>query len=312
MSITTTLLLRAGGGLRGQFVIETANPFATWPEFAGHAIPNRFFLAEIDTLWKVDPDAAQRVLAAALALGVTHVMTGPVWANGYAGHYPATDWLDDVAGFARFYRWLRAQVDVSLVLAPDNGPYYDTQARVFDWRQMDRLAAFYRQLRTQEGIVLERVVSQWEKWQRRDEARTLFRWMRDLWPEARRYWHNPPGHLSPGAGDEEERQTWQSALDAGIHGLYLQADPYSGGDGRSPKEQMVYDLTDMVRRARGANSPWGPPLLTTQGTPMEIVFAEGTAHPMYWHGATQALAAEWGEAALAVDGVASTLDGIPA
>lgn len=306
------------GGLRGQFVIETANPFASMPEFAGKAIPNRFFMAEIDTLWERDQDAAQRIVDGFLELGGRHVMCGPVWANGYSGHYPATNWLSKVADFATFYRWLSAQVRVSLVVAPDNGPFYNDGDRTFDWGQMSKLTAFYQRLTAVEGIQPERVVSQWEQWQRRADARRLFEWITFLFTNARRYWHNPPGHLSPGAGDEEERDTWQSALDAGMHGLYLQANPYEGGDGRTAKQQMVYDLTDVRCRSLGISPPWGgpppwgsKPLLTREGQPMDVIFAEGTAHPMYWHQATQALAAEWGAAALTVEGVVDTLDGIP-
>jgi hypothetical protein len=235
-------------------------------------------------------------------------MFGPPWANGYGGHFPATDWLTRVAKFAECYRWLSSQVAVSLVVGPDNGPFYDDGSRTFDWGQMSRLTSFYDRLTRVEGVQPDRVVSQWEQWQRRSEARRLFDWVRDCFPNARRYWHNPPGHLSPGSGDEEERGTWDSALAAGIHGLYLQADPYQG-DGRTPKEQMVYDLGDMKRRATGDHSPWGKPLLTVEGKPMDVIFAEGTAHPMYWHNAPQTLAAEWGAAALTV--VGDTLDGIP-
>ncbi|MEO8484169.1 MAG: hypothetical protein ABI634_18300 [Acidobacteriota bacterium] len=265
-------------------------------------------MAEIDTLWQRDQAEAQRVMDRFLAIGGRHVMCGPVWANGYGGHFPATDWLSQPYEFAKFWSWLTNQVDATLVVAPDNAPFYDDNARTFDWGQMSKLTMFYAKVRGL-GVIPTRVVSQWEQWQRRDVARRLFEWVTACFPDARRYWHNPPGHLSPGAGDEEERDTWQSALDAGMHGLYLQADPYAGGDGRSPKAQMVYDLADMQRRARGDHSPWGGPLLTREGQPMDVIFAEGTAHPMYWHGATQALAAEWADAALTV--VTDTIDGIP-
>lgn len=294
-------------------MIETANPFASLG-FAG-AIPDRFFLAEIDVLWERSQVEAKRIVREYRALGANHVMTGPVYAHGYHGHYPDTDWLNEPDAFAACLRWLASEgLAVTLVVAPDCAPYYDDRARTFDWAAMARLADFYRRLRSA-GIVLTRVCSQWEQWQRRDEAARLFEWMRELFPEAQRYWHSPPGHLSPGAGDEEERGTWESACAHGIHGLLLQADPPSSPDpnkdGRAPIDQMRYDLADMVRRARGINSPWGDPILTERGVPFEIVYAEGCAYSMYWSHTPQSTARAWGQAALQVDGITDTLDGLP-
>lgn len=319
----TELLLWSGaptpptGALRGQFVIETPNPFIHmgYPE----ARPNRFFLAEIDVLWERDRDAAQRIMDAALALGVNHVMTGPVRADGYKNHFPATNWFGRAPLFAAFYRWLRSQVNVSMVVMTDIAPWYLDGAKQFDWDAIHRdFDPFYDQLRA-EGVVFDRVVSQWEQYQRRSVCAVLFQWMAERFPEAKRYWHNPvnPPHLSPGASDEEERGTWESALRY-LDGLYQQDDTIGAyvinSDGRTPFGQMQYDLWDMSRRALGINSPWGAPLLNYHGVPMEVVWTEATAYWMYRTDDpnAQAVVSEWGRGALsATPHVTQALDGIP-
>ena len=79
-------------------MVITPNPFAD-PAFVAYyatAKPDRFFMAELDTLWDLSVPAAQRVMDAFKALGGTHIMGGPVYANGYSGAYPATNWLNRV------------------------------------------------------------------------------------------------------------------------------------------------------------------------------------------------------------------------
>lgn len=287
-----------------------------------HARSRGFFLAEIDTLFKLSEDAAWRVLDAAQQQGINHLMTGPAIAAGYHNEYPDTDWLDDVATFARLHRAIRRRgIAVSLVLGPDIPPYYDQGARDFDWAAMDRLATFYDRLRDDEGITPFRTVSQWEQWQRAAIMRRLFVWQVARWPRVEAVWHTPPRHLIPGDGAEEDRPSCQSALDAGIRRFYLQASPlddtdefrFPGGtnkDGRLPIDQMAYDLWDMQRRARGTDgSPWGGPLLCPDGTPLAISFGEGLAHPMYWQGVARPVIQQWAAAALSV--VDECLDGLP-
>lgn len=295
-----------------------ANPFAAlgFPD----ARPDRFFLAELDTLWQRDEDAAKRILDAAIEMGLNHLMAGPAIAHGYHGHYPDTDWLADPGGLARYLRYVQAQgVAISFVHGTDIQPYYDDQAHTFDWARMAELGEFYRRLREDEGFVPWRGVSQWEQWQASAEAARLFDWLREAaGPDVPLAWHSPPGHLSPGSGDEEERATWDSALAHGISHLYLQAvpldddafDPGSGRNsaGRTALEQAKYDLWDMQRRARGDGSPWGGPLVAGDGQPLRVVFAEGTAHPKYWQGLDQAVCDQW--RAMAVAEVGECLDAL--
>jgi len=335
MSATTLMAVCLGAGpgpypqptvLRGQFVIETRNPFAGMkkpdgtPEFPG-AKPDRFFLAEIDVLWDRDAKEAERILQEYMALGGNHVMTGPVRAAGYKNHYPDTNWFGRAPEFARFYRWMRSKVAVSMVVMTDIQPYYDDGAKTFNWQAIESFTEFYEDLSAQ-GVTFDRVVSQWEQWQPRAVCRPLFDWMRATFPTARRYWHNPvdPPHLSPGSGAEEERPTWESALEF-IHGMYLQADTIDAynrlptaplnEDGRTTLGQMEYDLWDMHRRAVGDHSPWGGPLLNCDGQPMDVLYAEGAAHYLYHDGGTQSDATLWGRSAINVGGILHTLDGIP-
>ncbi len=297
--------------LRGQFVIETANPFVSmgYPS----AKPRKFFMAELDVLWERDQSEAERILDQYVAMGGNHVMTGPVRAEGYKNHYPDTNWFGRAPEFARFYRWLRSKVAVSMVVMTDIGPWYTGAS--FDWDAIRRdFDPFYRQLRA-EGVVFDRVVSQWEQYQFRGVAAPLFRWMRETFPEARRAWHNPPGHLSPGDGSEEERATWDSAVAEGIHEFYFQAHPPDDFDvnvyGRTPLGQMVYDVNDMTRRFRGEHSPWGGPILNEFGEFVPCVYTEGVAHAQYHRGDGDEIGQTWGREAHAQPHALHTLDGLP-
>lgn len=288
--------------IQGQFVIETRNPFASMPDYP-NARPDRFFLAEIDVLWERDKAEAERILTEYVAKGGTHLLTGPVFANGYGRHYPDTRWLGRAAEYAEFLKWVyRHGVFVTLVVMTDTGPYYDDRAGTFDHAAIERdWTPFYRELRTLVPFP-KRVVSQWEQYQDTDESGWLFDWMRREFPTEERVWHNPPNHLGPGLSTKDEAEAARHAMAHGIQAWAYQADPYGGGDGRNAFEQMKYDLWDLVRRSHGyAGWPQG----------FKVYFAEGTAHPMYWNGGTQALASQWGRGAMSVAGVSETWDGLP-
>lgn len=326
MSVEAVLLLTGTGGvhppptvLRGQFMTHVENPFAegsSWslPKFPG-AKPNRYFMAELDVLWERDQDAARRILDVYQTAGGNHIMTGGPWGPSYAGHFPFTNWLAKPSALAAYLRELDTRgIAVSYVVAPDVEPYYDQEANVFDWGLMERdYTPFYRQI-TQE-VAFPRIVSQWEKFGFKQDMAVLFDWMRELFPHSRRAWHNPPGHLSPGDGSEEERETWVSAITHGITDFYLQAIPVDAqrapGD-LSPFDQMRYDLWDMDRRITGIGSPWGAALpLTVLGERLALLYAEGVAHGQYWEDYPDSIGATWGQGAISVSGVQPhSLDGI--
>jgi hypothetical protein len=125
------------------------------------------------------------------------------------------------------------------------------------------------------------------------------------------YWHNPPGHLSPGTSDEDEQACWRNAAAAGIAGLAEQAAPPSSTDtDRPPIEQMQYDLADMVRRFRGdPGSPWGGPIVNCDGATLQVWWREGVAYDIYNGAQPQSIAHTWAQAALSVNGITETGDG---
>ncbi len=143
-------------------------------------------------------------------------------------------------------------------------------------------------------------------------ARGLRDYLARVFPTKERFWHNPPGHLSPGNSDENEEACWREAAPY-LHGMMLQAGPPSGegGDGRTPKEQMTYDLWDMQRRFHGIDSPWGPPVLGADGKPLRLYYREGVTYDLYWNATPEAVAQEWGAAAMTVPHVSGALDGFP-
>jgi hypothetical protein len=296
--------------LRGQFVI--AAPGAPYGPRPGRA-DNVCFLAELDTIWKENVSAASEILARYLGRGANHIVVNTVVAGGYHGQYPAHDWRGRTEQFADYLDWLRDRaLTLSAWLLPDVQPYYDSRARLFDWSAVARdLTPIYEHPRVQAAV--PRVVYMWEDYQHSSEMVRGYDWMARTFPSARRYWHNPPGHLSPGLGSEEDRRLWDLAAAHGIHGLYMQAWPPSDRQNtpeRSPLDQMRYDLWDMVRRFRGVDSPWGGPVLTPDGQPLEVVWAEGAAFSIYNDGYPDTIGDEWARGALAVDGVTDVLDGL--
>lgn len=321
--MSTDVLLLGGGvtpptptRLRGQFMMHTRNPFYDQPVYRDRgALPDRYFMAELDVLWWEQPDEARRILDQYQAWGGNHIMTGGPWGPSYANHFPRTDWLSKPDGLVRYLRELASRgIAVSYVVAPDVAPYYDERANVFDWGLMERdYDPFYRAVTQQ--VAFPRVVTQWEKFGFRADMAVLFDWVREHFPNSRRAWHNPPGHLSPGDGSEEERGTWESAIAHGITDFYFQAiapdERRQPGD-LSPYDQMRYDLWDMERRVSGVNSPWGGPLpLTCLGEPLAITYTEGVAHAQYWEDYPDSIGATWGAGALSVAGVQQhSFDGI--
>jgi hypothetical protein len=279
---------------------------------------NVFFMAELDTIWREDRAMAQRILDAYVARGANHIVVNTAVACGYHDQYPAHDWRGKADQFADYLDWLTAHgLAISLWVLPDVEPYYfneqhPTRRRTFDWDAIERdLTPIYSHPRVQAAV--ERVVYMWEDYQASQEMARGFDYLRRVFAAMKRFWHNPPGHLSPGLGSEEDRRLWDLAALHGMHGLYMQAWPPSDTQNtpeRPPLAQMRYDLWDMVRRFRGVDSPWGAPVLTPNGMPLDVVWCEGTAFSIYNDGYADTIGAEWARAALSVDGVTDALDGL--
>lgn len=298
--------------LRGQYVIACAGcPYGPRPG----AADNIFFMNALDQVWDRDPTTAETILQRYIQRGANHLTAGPAFANGYHDQYPPQRWLGRADRYAAYLEWVTHHgLAISLWVLPDVPPYYDPRARTFDWARVEAdLTPFYTNARIQ--AVVARVVYMWEDYQASAEMVRGYDWLRRVFPHARRYWHNPPGHLSPGEGAENEQAIWRLAAAHGIHGLYLQAWPASAADhtARPPIDQLAYDLHDMVRRFRGeADSPWGrTPILAEDGRPLEVVWAEGTAFDIYNVGAPESLGATWGARARTVPGITDSLDGLP-
>lgn len=273
-------------------------------------------MAELDSLWRHDRAEAERILAEYTAAGFNHVPTGPVVEIGYHGHYPDTDWRSDPEGFAEFLSWLDTRgLAFTLFVLPDVPTYFGGTAHGWD---LARVRADLGPLYTHPAVqaLTRRVCLAWEQYAPMAAMAEAFDLLREWFPDAERFWHNPPGHDAPCSSDEHSLDGWVSAAAHGCTGYMFQTWPPQTAphdlDGRTPIEMLRYDLWDAVRRLHGKpDSPWGnPPVLTTAGHLMTIEYAEGIAYGQYWADGYEHLGPLWAEAAQSVAGVSpNTLDG---
>lgn len=335
-SATTHRLLRkkqgAGapsGVLRGQFMLLTRNPFADAKWNLPKALPDRFFMATLDALWAQDRAEAERIIGEYTAAGFNHVTVGSIYGPGYHGHYPFTDWRSNAEGFAEYLRWLAGKgVAYTLMLLPDCDPYFYGTGHGWD---IDAVRRDFGPVYTHPTVhaLTRRTCTAWEQYAPIAEMAKAFDLQREWFPNAERFWHNNPGHLSPGNSDENEEECWRSAARHGITGMLLQAAPEGDGQFNNPDgtnhvgytaiDSMRYDLWDMGRRfglnndkgpkGESAGNPWGHAVTQPDGTPLTLDYFEGTAFAMYWHGHGNDLADAWGKAASGVEGVRFCLDG---
>lgn len=304
--------------LRGQFVIYARNPWhgdSRYPK----ALPDRFFMAELDAVWDTLPHEAERILAEYTAMGCNHVTVGAPIDRGYHDHYPDVDWLARPERYAEFLHWLLAHgVEFSLFVLPDTADFLDGTARV-RWDAVEsRLSPFYRRLA--ELVEIRRVVSGWEWYTRGADMVQVFAYLTRMFPHATdRLWHNPVGHLSPCHGTEYQSggmtspEAWRAVAAAGCTGFAYQAWPLNMAipdTSRSHLDMLAYDLWDMRRRFTGDGSPWGAPITTPAGVPLTVEYMEGTAYAMYWTDTARAIGPAWRQAALAA-GARYVLDGAP-
>lgn len=308
--------------LRGRFVFWTRNPFAMQRNPDGtfrypKARPDLFFMAELDSLWRIDPAEAERILGEYLAAGFNHVVTGPVVEAGYHGHFADTDWRDDPDGFAAFLQWLTDRgAAYSLFVLPDIAPWFHGPDTGWDLARVESdLGALYRHPTVQR--LTERVVIAWEQWAPVANMEAAFRWLTATFPRPiLRGWHNGVGHDAPCTSDTDSQVGWSRCIAAGCNWHPFQAHPPNARpeelDGRTPVEMARYDLWDAVRRLHNKpDSPWGhqPGFVTPTGGHVAIDLMEGPAFGLYWD-RIDAHAA-YTRAALGVPGVRYVLDGAP-
>lgn len=238
---------------------------------------------------------------------MNEVISGAPWTRGgYDGQYPPTDWRTKLQTIRGLFASINARgMTNTLVLLPDCPPY-------FDGRRWDLVAWDYDfgAIISELAPYLSSAQLEWECVTRSADTCDAIRWARRRLPNVPIYWHNPPGHLNPGASDEDEQQCWRNAAAAGIAGLALQASP-PGSDTRLPPiEQMAYDLNDMRRRFIGEpDSPWGPPILGLDGQPLRVYYREGVATSIYHYESDPSIAHVWAQAALSVPGITESGDG---
>lgn len=290
--------------LRGQFMLYTRNPWHGHPDFP-RALPDRFFLAELDAVWDHQPDEAGRIIGEYKALGCNHVTVGPVLDKGYHGHYPDVNWLDKPERYADFLEWLRSHgIAYTMFVMPDMPPYYYHRNASECWIDREVVVKTFEPFFLHPRIqpLITRATPFWEQWSSKADMVWMFAWMRSMFPTADLRYHNGVGHLSPCWSNEEEGPAWRAVVEAGCDGMDFQAHPVYGWDSSEPRgarEQGIYDLWDMSRRFRGDNSPWGDAIINPRtGRAITLTFFEGSAYSMFWgeRSLYEDEPAKWGQA----------------
>lgn len=306
--------------LRGRFVIKLpfVNPFIALG--TPNAKPDRFFMSELDSLWRKSPKDARRVLDYYKSLGYNHVPVGPAVEYGYSGQVPDTNWLDAPDLFADYLVWMKVTngVNYSLFVLPNCGDWWRGGRRGWNLDIVERdFAAIYTHPVVQ--ALTTHVVHAWEEVATIAEMCKVFRLLVRWFPKARRGYHNPVGHLGPGESDESEEGSVRECAAAGMTDLEIQTHPRNGGnferpgglndDGRTSSQQAFYDVGDMARRCQGLpGSPWGRPVLTREGAPVTVRYMEGLAYEDYWTDPQYDRGPEYRAAMLAIPGVTDVLD----
>ncbi len=289
------------GALRGQLVIAVDG--APWGPRPNQR-DNRVF---IDELEHFPLDWQERILDIYQAMGMNEVIHGAPFTNGgYDGQYPAADWRENLFDIKGLMSSVIARgMTNTLVVLPDCPPYFDG----WQWALSAWVRDFGYVLQSLEPYV-SRLQLEWECVTPGIYTEAAIRTIRGLLPNTPLFWHNPPGHLSPGISAEDEQQCWRRAAAAGIAGLALQASPPGSDTHLPPIEQLAYDLNDMRRRFNGLpGSPWGGPILGLDGQPLRVYYREGVATTIYHYETDPSIAHVWAQAALSVPGITESGDG---
>lgn len=242
-------------------------------------------------------------------LGLNQVCLGPGYANQYDHHdRPPIDWTkQSIQPLAD--KLANRGLAITLAALPDIPPYFDGTQWNLQLLEVN-LRPIYESLIRQGLIAAVRL--EWETIALNQYMCDAVTWLRQFTPlDIPIYYHNPVGHLSPGLSSEDEQGCWRAFLAAGGSGIDLQCGtPYSRPDAL---QAMKYDLWDMRRRATGTNgSPWGAPLLTLLGVPMDVRNAEYAAYDLTHNNLPWSTAVAYGQAGMTVTGPGddTALDGI--
>lgn len=238
------------------------------------------------------------------ARSYTHWSIGPIESAGYSGQFPQQDWTTNGDGLADLLEqlWRGGEIPI-LFLLPDTGFCADGQS--IDWGCVEsRLTPVYSSPRFQ--ALTRIVVLAWEASYTNADYIKGVEWMERVFPHARRYLHFESGHAAPCRGSElaesggpiaNEGACWKPVA-SHIHGFLAQNTWTFGGenldDGRTAKQQFLYNLFDMGRRLVMCETGW--PCVGADGKPLDVVNFEYGSYYVYRHGASfvqQAI--EWGD-----------------
>lgn len=310
--------------LRGRMVIRL--PFENQFIALGqkNAKRDRFFMSELDSLWRLSESAAQRVLDHYKSLGYTEVPVGPVVEYGYNGQVPDTDWRNDPDGFARFLIWLKVKngMAFTLFVLPNMAPWWKGGRN--GWH-LDLVRRDFKAIYTHPVVqALTTHVNQcWEEVARIADMCAVFDLLTEWFPNAERGYHNPTGHLGPGESDESEEDSVRECAAHGMTLLDIQTHPPNDDkfrnplhpgineDGRDCLGQAAYDVRDMQSRVQGwSTSPWREkgPVLALDGKPVRVRQRESLAYEDYGENPPYDRGPEYRAAMLAIPGVTDVLD----
>jgi hypothetical protein len=303
------------GPMRGQLCFHGTYPYGPRGQKDSLKLVegNVFFLQELDQVYLRDQKLAAQILTDAIRFGMNHIPIGPAVNAGYHGQYPDANWVGNPAGFARYLAWVRSfGMRITLMAFPDIAPYWNGMEAGWDWDLIDRdLKPLYDQPLVRASI--NRVCVGWEIWTYIEKMKPGYKRLHQWFPAHPRLWHNGPHHACPGMSNESEEGCWREAAKSWITGMLFQGFPPSSTEpDRPPLEQLKYDLDDMRRRFIGrSDSPWGPPVTTPDGVPMTIEFFEASAYDIYNYNAPDSTGTLCANAALSVEGILNTCDGLP-
>lgn len=309
--------------LFGQFCVTAPGaPFGPRPGKADNLI----FFAELMTIWERDRAEAQRILDIGKAQGMNHVPWAGIVSNGYGGAYPATNRVGQADQIADYLEWLVANgVEFSFFAFTDQAPYYDSDARRFDWALIRRdFVPIFKHPRIQ--AIVRKVIYMWEGYQDSRHMKEGWDILRECFETQERTWHNPPGHPNPGESYEQERPLWTYAItECGCTGFSFQGFAMDRREDvaavvdhvriemdvdvkRTPLEQNVYDAKDLIRSL--LHGYGGVPTETPDGRPVTFDATELTAHGT-WYGLPPSLSRNVYLTMRAIPGVRHILDALP-
>jgi hypothetical protein len=211
---------------------------------------------------------------------------GSIYAKGYNGLYPDTDWRGRANAYADRLELILSYGKRLVFHALPDDPYYWLGPRLgWDWRRVrDDLEPVYRHPRVQACI--DRAVVAWEP--PSDTLNSVWvpacAWLADVFPAAERFVHMAPDHNAPCASEGDpvpDGQAWRNIAPY-VHGFLYQ----SSMMGENRESQFLFDTNYVqLHFDRGINN-W-----PTVGADGRDLYAIGYEYASYWrhNGATPSM-----------------------